>query len=138
MPISRALVHPRCASRRPARSRLVAGGAGVPWFAESSSGAAAPSFGYIVGLVVAAAVVGRLARAGADRTPLRAAALMALGNLVIYLVGVPWLAAALDVPLGQAVALGLTPFLVGDAVKVVVAAAVLPTAWGLVRRSRNR
>jgi biotin transport system substrate-specific component len=117
---------------------LVAGVAGVPWFAEGSNGAAAPTFGYIVGFVMAAAVVGRLACAGADRTPLRAAALMALGNLVIYLVGVPWLAAALDVPLGQAVALGLTPFLVGDAVKVVVAAAVLPTAWSLLRRSPNR
>ena len=117
---------------------LAAGVAGVPWFAEGSSGASAPSFGYIVGFVLAAAVVGRLASAGGDRTPLLAAALMVLGNLLIYLVGVPWLAIALGVPLDRAVALGLTPFLLGDAAKILLAAAVLPGAWRLVHRSGNR
>jgi len=116
---------------------LVAGVAGVPWFADGSSGATAPSFGYIVGFVLAAAVVGRLAGAGADRTPVRTVGLMMLGNLLIYLVGVPWLAVALDVPLGQAVALGLTPFLLGDAVKIVLAAGVLPASWRLLDRNRS-
>lgn len=116
---------------------LVAGVAGVPWFAAGSSGASAPTFGYIVGFVVAATVVGRLAGAGADRTPFRTAGLMVLGNLVIYLVGVPWLAVALDVPLGQAVALGLIPFLLGDALKIVMAAGVLPASWRLLYRNQS-
>ena len=114
---------------------LLAGVAGVPWFADGSSGAAMPSFGYIVGFVVAAGVVGRLAGTGADRTPFRTAGLMVLGNVVIYLVGVPWLAAALDVSLGQAVSLGIVPFLIGDLVKIVIAAGVLPAAWRLVDRT---
>lgn len=111
---------------------LVAGAAGVPWFAEGSSGTAAPSFGYIVGFILAAAVVGRLARSGADRTPARTFALMALGSAMIYLVGVPWLAVALDVGIAEAVSLGLTPFLAGDAIKALLAAGLLPGAWRLV------
>lgn len=113
---------------------LGVGAAGVPWFAAGTSGTAAPSFGYIVGFVLAAAVVGRLAGSGADRTPLRTFALMALGSAVIYLVGVPWLAASLGVGPTEAVALGLTPFLVGDAIKALVAAGLLPGAWRLVGR----
>jgi len=116
---------------------LLAGAAGVPWFAAGSSGASAPSFGYIVGFVIAAAVVGRLAGAGADRTPLRTAGLMVLGNVVIYLIGVPWLAVALGVSPAQAVALGLTPFLLGDAVKIAIAAGLLPAGWRLLDRGRK-
>ncbi len=113
---------------------LVAGAAGVPWFAEGARGVGFPTFGYVVGFVLAAAVVGWLAARGSDRTrnPVRTCALMVLGNLVIYLVGVPWLAAALDVSLTKAVALGVTPFLLGDALKVALAAAVLPATWRLV------
>jgi len=116
---------------------LVAGAAGVPWFAAGSSGTAAPSFGYIVGFVLAAAVVGRLAGSGADRTPVRTFALMVLGSALIYLVGVPWLAVALDVGAAEAVALGLTPFLAGDAVKALLAAGLLPGAWRLVGDQRR-
>jgi hypothetical protein len=94
-----------------------------------------PSFGYIIGFVLAAAVVGRLAGAGADRTPLRTAGLMVFGNVVIYLVGVPWLAVALGVSFGPAVALGLTPFLLGDALKIAIAAGVLPASWRLLDRA---
>ena len=113
---------------------LAAGSAGLPWFAEGSSGVAAPSFGYIVGFVLAAGVVGRLAGSGADRTPVRTFALMALGSALIYAVGVPWLAVALGVSLGEAVALGLTPFLVGDALKSLLAAGLLPATWRLTGR----
>jgi len=85
-----------------------------------------------VGFVLAAAVVGRLAGSGADRTPLRTFALMALGSALIYLVGVPWLAVALDLSLAEALADGLIPFLGGDAVKALAAAGLLPGAWRLV------
>lgn len=64
----------------------------MPWFAGGASGAAVPTFGYLVGLVLAAAVVGGLARRGGDRGPLRTAGAMALGSLCVYAVGVPYLA----------------------------------------------
>lgn len=113
---------------------LVVGAAGVPWFADGASGATTPTFGYVVGFVAAAAAVGRLAAAGRGRTrsAVGTVGLMLLGNLLIYLVGVPWLAIALEVSLAEAVALGLTPFLLGDALKVALAAGLLPAAWRLV------
>lgn len=111
---------------------LAAGAAGVPWFAAGGSGTAAPSLGYIVGFVLAVAVVGRLAGSGGDRTPVRTFALMALGSALIYTVGVPWLAVSLNVGATEAIALGLTPFLLGDALKAALAAGVLPGVWRLV------
>jgi len=115
-----------------------AGMAGVPWFADASSGWAMPSFGYIVGYVAAATLVGHLARSGADRTALRTFALMTLGSLTIYAFGVPWLAASLDVGLGQALMLGVVPFLVGDLIKTAAASALLPAAWSWVDRRHPR
>jgi biotin transport system substrate-specific component len=112
--------------------------AGVPWFAGGSSafkdGALVVSFGYVVGFIAAAALVGWLAERGNTRTPLRTAGLMVLGNVVIYTIGATWLAAAIDVPLGRAVSLGVTPFLLGDALKVALAAGLFPLAWRAVER----
>lgn len=99
----------------------VAGALGVPWFAQGASGYGMPSFGYILGMLLAATVVGALARRGADRTVLRTAGAMALGSLVIYAVGVPYLALATGISLSQAVAVGLVPFLFGDALKAALA-----------------
>jgi biotin transport system substrate-specific component len=113
---------------------LVAGVAGVGWFADGSSGLGAPSLGYVVGFLPAAALVGYLAARGWDRTPARTVAVMAAGTLVIYSVGVPWLAVALDVSLLEALRLGLWPFLLGDVLKVAVAAGVFPLAWLAMRR----
>lgn len=112
----------------------VVGIAGVPWFAEGSSGFSAPSFGYILGFIAAALVVGRIAEGGATRTPLRTAGLMVVGNLVIYAVGVTWLKFAIDVDWATAIALGLTPFLLGDAIKIAVAAGLLPATWAGLRK----
>lgn len=97
-----------------------------------------PSLGYIIGFVVAAAAVGALAGRGGDRTPLRTAATMLAGTLIIYAVGVPYLMAALNVDLGRAIELGVTPFLVGDALKVLLAAGLLPVAWKLTGAGRGR
>ncbi|HLT60218.1 MAG TPA: biotin transporter BioY [Microlunatus sp.] len=117
---------------------LVLGVAGAPVFAGQSSGWAFASFGYIVGYLAAGYLVGRLAERGGDRTPLRTAGLMALGNLAIYAAGVPWLMAFLGVDPGQGLVLGVVPFLLGDALKIALAAGVLPTAWALVRRRSDR
>ena len=115
---------------------LAVGVAGFGWFAEGRSGMAFPSFGYIVGFVVAAALVGALARRGADRGVLGTIGLMVAGNLVIYAIGLPWLMAALGVDLARGLELGVTPFLIGDALKIALAAGLLPVAWRLAGDSR--
>ncbi|MCC6617542.1 MAG: biotin transporter BioY [Chloroflexi bacterium] len=115
---------------------LLAGVAGVPWFAEHNSGIGFPSFGYIVGFMLAATLVGALARRGADRSLRGTATMMVAGNLVIYAVGVPYLALAIGVGLPEAIGLGVVPFLVGDALKIALAAGLLPAAWRLAGTSR--
>ena len=113
---------------------LAAGVGGVPWFAEQRAGIGFPSFGYVVGFAVAAVIVGALARRGADRSVAGTAATMALGNLVIYALGVPYLAVAIQVDLPTALGLGVVPFLLGDALKILLATGLLPAAWWLAGR----
>jgi biotin transport system substrate-specific component len=111
---------------------------GVPWFAGASSGYVSASFGYILGFVAAAALVGWLAQRGWTRTPWRTAAAMVLGNLAIYAIGVPWLKATLGLTWAKALSLGLQPFLVADLLKAALAAGLFTAAWALVdRRRRN-
>ncbi|MFD0168522.1 biotin transporter BioY [Streptomyces decoyicus] len=112
----------------------LAGIAGIPWFAGGASGVGGATFGYIVGMLLAATVVGALARRGGDRGVLRTAATMAAGTAVIYAVGVPYLALSTGMSFGQAVAVGLVPFLIGDALKAALAMGALPTAWKLAGR----
>ncbi|MFI5609002.1 biotin transporter BioY [Amycolatopsis sp. NPDC051903] len=116
---------------------LLVGAAGVPWFQGATAGLSGASAGYIVGFVFAGAVVGALARRGGDRTPLRTVGTMVLGNVVIYAFGVPWLMAAAGFDFSTAFAKGVVPFLLGDALKIVVAAGVLPLAWAAVARVRD-
>jgi biotin transport system substrate-specific component len=110
---------------------------GLPFFAEGKGGVQVLQGvrgGYIVGFIVAGALVGRLAELGWDRRILGALGAMAIGNVVIYLFGVPWLmfVAHLDVPTG--IAQGLTPFLIGDTIKLILAALAFPAAWWVVGR----
>jgi biotin transport system substrate-specific component len=115
--------------------------AGVDTFASIGSGGIvlAPTGGYLVGFVIAAGLVGRLAELGWDRTIPGSLAAFSLGTLVIYLAGVPWLAVSLGVSAREAVDLGLAPFLVGDALKLLVVAGVFPIAWWVIgKRSTDR
>ena len=116
---------------------LAAGLAGVPWFSGQQSGWALPTIGYVVGYVAAAYLVGLLAERRGDRTPLRAAGLMALGNVVIYVLGVTGLVLMTPYDLPTAILKGVAPFLVGDAIKIAAAAALLPITWKLVDRRRS-
>jgi biotin transport system substrate-specific component len=116
---------------------LLAGVAGVPWFAEHQSGWALASFGYIVGFVAAAWVVGRLAERGADRRVLPTIGMMALGNLVIYVFGVAGLMLIAHLSVGKALALGVLPFLIGDAIKILLAAVLLPGTWKLINSRKD-
>lgn len=90
--------------------------------------------GYLVGFVFAAGILGWLAELGWDRRLIGAIGAMAIGNLVIYAIGAVWLSAALGVDLGRGLALGVIPFLIVDALKVLLAAALFPAAWWVVGR----
>lgn len=115
---------------------LIVGLLGAPVFSDGGSGWSFPSFGYIIGFVVAGVVVGAFAARGADRSPWQTAAVAVLGSLLIYAAGVPWLMADLGVSFTKALDLGVYPFLAGDAIKAAAAAALLPVAWKLVGRNR--
>ncbi len=116
----------------------VAGLVGVPWFAGHSSGYVGASFGYIIGFVLCAALCGYLAERGADRAVLKSVPAMVAGEIVMYGAGVLWLGAYLHVGLAKSIALGLTPFLAGDAIKAAIAAVLLPGAWPLSRGADSR
>ncbi|HLC01458.1 MAG TPA: biotin transporter BioY [Anaerolineales bacterium] len=123
-------------SRRGVASMLTyvaMGAVGLPVFAEGAAGLsrlAGPTGGYLAGFVVAAAVVGFLSRRGWDRRVGTTALAMALGTLVIYIFGIAWLSRF--VGWGQVLVTGVIPFLVGDALKLALAALSLPWAWRLV------
>jgi biotin transport system substrate-specific component len=117
---------------------IILGAAGLPVFTGATSGIAfGATFGYIVGFIAAAAVVGWLAQLGWQKKVVGVIGSFVIGNAVIYAFGLPWLAFVLQ-NLGiasdiQAVAVaGLLPFLVGDALKIALAAVALPIAWKLL------
>ncbi|QKS14434.1 biotin transporter BioY [Curtobacterium sp. Csp1] len=120
----------------------VVGLLGLPVFAEHTGGFAAlvsPSFGYVIGFVVAAGVVGWLAERDWDKHFLRAGAAMLIASAVPFVFGLPWLAVVLGQlgapnDLQSVLAAGLYPFIVGGVAKALIAAGVLPLAWKLVGR----
>jgi biotin transport system substrate-specific component len=87
--------------------------------------------GYLIGFLVASALVGGLAQRGWDRRLGGSLGAMLLGTLVIYAIGLVWLALALDRGLLDVLPFGLFPFLPGDGLKLLLAAGVLPLGWRL-------
>ena len=121
---------------------LVVGGLGYGVFAGHASGWDVLRFssatgGYLVGMLVAAGLVGWLADRGWDRKPWRSLPTMVLGNVVIYAFGATWLAHALGVGAQDAWDLGVKDFLIGDALKILLAAGLLPGAWWVVDKIRG-
>ena len=110
---------------------------GLPFFADGKGGISiiqGATGGYLIGFIVAGAVVGRLAELGWDRKFVGALGAMIVGEVVIYAIGLPWLKAVGGLSWQQTIDLGLTPFLIGDAIKAILAAALFPTAWWVVGR----
>jgi biotin transport system substrate-specific component len=108
------------------------GAVGLPFYSGGDGGweaATGATGGYLIGFVVAAFVTGALAERGQDRLLATSIPAMLAGSAVIYACGVSWLAWKLDVGIAEAVELGYTPFVIGDAIKLVAAGAVLPLAW---------
>ena len=108
------------------------GAIGLPVFAEFKSGIMLASFGYVLGFIAAAYVVGFLAERGWDRSPVKMFAAMILGAAVLYVPGLLWLSAWIGAE--KAVQFGLLPFIMGDVVKAAVAALGFPAAWALLGR----
>ncbi|WP_417247723.1 biotin transporter BioY [Celeribacter sp.] len=121
---------------------MALGALGFDVFAGSSAEASGIAYmmggtgGYLVGYVLATVALGMAARAGWDRSPLKMAGAMLLGNAIIYVPGLAWLAVlyGVDKPI---LAWGLTPFLIGDVLKLALAAMLLPAAWKFVGKARG-
>jgi biotin transport system substrate-specific component len=116
---------------------VAAGLVGVPWFAAGAHGfgiVGSATFGYLVGFVVAGGFIGYLAERGMDRRPQLTLLAMAIGTAIVYFFGVTWLMNTLGVSVLTAIKLGMLPFLLGDAIKALLAAGLLPGAWKLVRK----
>lgn len=91
--------------------------------------------GYLLGYVLAAGVLGWLARRGWDRSVGWMAVAMLIGNLVLYVPGLLWLRGFAE-SWAQTLDWGLTPFLIGDLVKLALAALIFPVLWRLVGSAR--
>lgn len=114
---------------------LVMGVIGLPFFAGGAHGLSiltGATGGYLIGFVLAAYGIGLLAERGLERSARTSLIPFLIGTLIIYSCGITWLAVALG-SFSQAIAAGLIPFLIGDAIKWVAASLVLPGAWKLVR-----
>lgn len=121
---------------------MLIGALGFDVFAGSSAEVSGLSYmmgstgGYLVGYVLAVVALGALARKGWDRARGKMALALVLGNALIYVPGLIWLTVlyGLEAPI---LSWGLTPFLLGDLVKLALAALLLPALWSLVGRARN-
>lgn len=121
---------------------LALGAAGFTVFTGEAAGLAymaGPTGGYLVGFAVAAGVMGWLARRGWDRSVGRMVAALLIGNAVIYAFGLPWMAWLFLADQGAAwvFQFGMGNFLLGDALKLALAALILPAAWRMVGRARG-
>ena len=121
---------------------LAQGVMGLPVFAgtpEKGIGLAymlGPTGGYLIGFMLAAGVVGWLAEKGWDRNILTATLTLLVGNALIYVPGLIWLGAVIgwDKPILE---FGLYPFLLGDVLKLILAAVLFPVLWRRVRTKEH-
>lgn len=116
---------------------LLEGALGLPVFAGGAAGVAVlmgPTGGYLFGFFLAGMAMGYLAELGMGRTAASTVAAMVIGNCLIYLCGALWLANFIG--FSKAIAAGVLPFLYGDALKLVVAAALMPMAWRVIKFAR--
>ena len=129
---------------------LLIGAVGLPVFAFERSGVETfvafesgrvvlgATGGYLIGFLAASALVGGLAQRGWDRRIGGSVGAMLLGTLVIYAIGLGWLALALDRGVLDVLPFGLYPFILADAAKLLIAAAALPLGWRLAGHRASR
>ena len=124
---------------------LLAGIAGAPIFAPSATSAnhgldrlVGATGGYLVGMLVASLLLGYLADRKADQKFRTSFPALLLGDLVIFTFGLAWLHASLDMTWAATIKAGLTPFILGEALKIAITATSLPLVWRKISRSLNR
>lgn len=118
----------------------VVGMAGAPIYSDGGSGLAAafgPSGGYIMGFMVAAYAVGKVAERGGDRNVLKAALSFLAGTVITFAFGMAWLALSTGAGLQQTLEWGLYPFIAGGLIKSAIAAGIMPLAWKASSRLRD-
>ena len=132
------LISAALGSKRGAAAMLLyitEGAAGLPFFAGGASGMGiltGATAGYLVGFIGAAYVIGQLAERGLERSVRTSLIPFLVGTVIIYVCGVTWLSVVLG-SFSKAITLGVVPFLIGDAIKLIAAASALPTAWKLIK-----
>lgn len=112
----------------------IEGAIGLPVFAGGAFGLVSligPTGGYLFGFVAAAYLTGVFAEKGWDRNLLGAAAAMMIGETVLFAFGVFWLSRYIG---GKALVAGLVPFIPGEIVKMMLASALLPSGWKVLKR----
>ncbi|MDC0650128.1 biotin transporter BioY [Candidatus Puniceispirillum sp.] len=117
---------------------LLQGALGLPVFAGTAVGMAAlvgPTGGYLAGFLVAAVIMGFLAERGMGRSVISTVIAMMIGNAVIYAMGVAWLSGFIGME--KALMFGMAKFLYGDALKLVIAACLMPVAWRVVKSAQK-
>ena len=120
---------------------LFAGIAGAPIFASGTHGfgkITGATGGYLVGMLVASALLGYLADRKADQKFRTSFPALLFGDLVIFTFGLAWLHASLDMTWAATFKAGFTPFILGEALKIAITATSLPLVWRKISRSLNR
>jgi len=125
-------------SKRGALSQLtylLMGLTGIPWFSRGGGiqYILSPTFGYIVGFVLAAYFIGWFCERGFDRKIGTAILAMLFGNIVLYILGLFWLAKF--VGFKRVLVVGFYPFILGDLLKILLAGLTLPVDWKIIKRS---
>ena len=117
---------------------LIEGAIGLPFFAPGGAPGLlrffGPTGGYLVAFPAAAFIVGAFAEHGWDKRYVTAVAAMAIGSLIIFLGGWAWYAILTNTPPVAAFKIAVAPYLLGDVIKIALAAAVLPTGWALLKK----
>src|SRR5688572_17664932 len=120
---------------------LMEGAAGLPFFYGGSSGLLhllGPTGGYLVAFPAGAFITGAFAEHGWDKRFFTAAAAMAIGSVIIMLSGWAWFSLVTNTPMTASFQTTVLPFIPGDMVKILLAAALLPTGWKLLRRGEQQ
>ena len=110
---------------------------GLPFYADGAHGVEVvwgATGGYLVAFPISAYVCGKLAEKRYDRTPQTALPAFLAGSIIVFAIGVPWLAVSADISLWKALDLGFVPFIPGGILKAALAAGLLPAAWAIANR----
>ncbi len=123
-------------SKRGALSQIIylfGGLAGLPWFSRGGGiqYILSPTFGYLIGFVLAAYLVGWLSERGWDRNLKRAILAMFFGNIILYIPGLLWLGRFVGYE--KVLTVGLYPFFIGDLLKILLAGTILPLSWKIIK-----